>query len=79
MDETTENAMTLGLGVLQWANVELATNNVTLLGELQKANATIEELREKLSKVEEFLASLKGGAQVEDLPANPYANGAHAR
>jgi hypothetical protein len=67
--------------VLQWANVELGTANVTLLGELQKANAIINELREKLTKAEEILhtlkasgepfgAALKGDAPTEDLPAN---------
>jgi hypothetical protein len=72
VDDTTRNALIQRLGLLQWANVELATSNATLLGELQKANATIQNLREKLAKAEEFLPTLKGAAQVEDLPANPY-------
>lgn len=48
------------LGVLQWANVELATSNTTLLGELQKAHITIKELRDKLAEAEDLLTSLKG-------------------
>jgi hypothetical protein len=61
MDDMRKSALIQRLGLLQWANVELATSNATLLGELQKAHIIIKELRDKLSKAEEFLPTLKGG------------------
>jgi hypothetical protein len=79
MNEATKSQMVNKLGMLQFANAELAGENVVLRQLAAHQNDQIKDLQKQLNEVKANNDALcikvqdMAAAAVESLPANPYA------
>jgi uncharacterized protein YaaN involved in tellurite resistance len=79
MNEATKNQIVSKLGMMQFANAELAGDNQVLRQLAGHQNEKISELQKELAAVkannEALIAKVQdmAAAAVDNLPANPYA------